>query len=153
MDSKRACTPAPSVHRTRQVFKVQRVADRFMCRNCGQLYNHSSSLARHSKICFARPVMTLNLHCERCGKAFRKSSALQSHIKTASCGHFKCSYCKTSVNLQKTLDKHMEFHHNADVTLEEMCEKFFSVTVPYGREGEESEDDLPVRKQEVAVSP
>jgi len=57
------------------------------------------------------------------------------------------------VNLQKTLDKHMEFHHNADVTLEEMCEKFFSVTVPYGREGEESEDDLPVRKQEVAVSP
>jgi len=55
--------------------------------------------------------------------------------------------------LQKTLDKHMEFHHNADVTLEEMCEKFFSVTVPYGREGEESEDDLPVRKQEVAVSP
>lgn len=46
----------------------------------------------------------------------------------------------------------MDFHHNADVTLEEMCGKFFSVTIPYGKEGEESDDELPIRKQEITTS-
>lgn len=98
-------------------------------------------------MCFSRAVPIINLRCDKCGKVFKKENALQEHMKIAACGHFKCHYCKTRVHLQRTLEKHMEYYHNADVTLEEMCEKFFCVTVPYGREGEVSDDDLPVAPQ------
>lgn len=79
----------------------------FVC-ECGKSFTQRSSLSAHRKT----HSISSNFTCFICGKQFKLDFALKSHLIVHNTGQFKCDICQKVLKYKRSLQTHINRHHN-----------------------------------------